>query len=236
MTWRMPLLCLTPVTKWPRRSVHAAAPETCAVDAVGRQLLVTLHDVSAFAAAPAGVVRRVRSRHAAAAGRIPGSAWRADAASRRRRWIVAGMAASNGLSGQQGWPFLTAKGARCVRRQPFDGRPVVDARASGSTCCGSGAPGSAGERPRLCVGDGAVRRAMRRSTCCCRLTARSCTRSATATWLQETAALRSRGNCSHCAATPAELVRLRQTDFFRARFYPVPGSTDTAFVAGRRLR
>ena len=217
-----------PVTKWPVDS-FTPRPRNLAVDATGGQLLVTLLDVSAspphqrewFAAYDLDTLQPLRA--------FPSQLGELTRPSIGGERIVAGMAAKSGFLGSKVAVF-DRQGREVQAAQPLDGRPIVDAagewiyvfrergtwvlRASDlSVVAVDPYVGNASLDMLLSpdgqklytIGDGYL-------------------------GVQQTASLRNAGRARLQGPLLPNWFDSARTAFFRARFYPAPGTPETAYV------
>jgi hypothetical protein len=217
-----------PVTKWPV-DPFTPQPRNLEVDAKGNQLLVTLHDISAspphqqewYAAYDLDSLQAVRA--------FPSQLGELTRPSVGGDRIVAGMAAKNGFLGSKVAVF-DHQGREARAAQPFDGQPVVDpagewiyvSRERGIWVLRAGdlslaAVSSSLSGPPIdmllspdgqklySIFDGSI-------------------------GTQETAALISAGITPLAGPLMPYWFDPAETDFFRPRFYPAPGTPDTAYV------
>jgi hypothetical protein len=217
-----------PVTEWPS-GPFTPRPQDLAVDEVGGQLLVTLHDISASPPHQQEWLRAYSLDSLQPLSAFPGQPGALTRPSIGGDAIVAGMSALNGFLGSKVAVF-DQQGREVRAAQPFTGTPVID--PAGEWIYVLGERGTwilrasdlsvtamdpyAGNAPvnLLLSPDGS----------------RLYTVGDSYLGVQDTAALRQAGIAPLRGPLPPSWFDAGQTEFFRPRFYTVPSSPETAYV------
>lgn len=216
-----------PVTKWPVDS-FTPRPRNLAVDALGRQLIVTLHDISASPPHQQEWYQAYDLRSLQPTVTFPAQLGDLARPVVVDGGIVAGMSAKNGLLGSKLIVF-DREGRELRAAQPFDGQPAADARGewiyilrergvwvlkSGDLSLVAFDPSGSNPQANLLlspdgaklyrVEDGAIR-------------------------IQDTASLRA-GGIARLGGPLLWFFNTDASEFSRPRWFPAPGAPGVAFV------